>query len=262
MGTIGITPGYDFGTTEVPTRAKFFQQAQGLGITNVQFDDVNQALIASYGGEVSGTTGASMPGEGYLWTDPAGNTWIETVDGPVRINRNDGGWESMRWNCNTRTGGSIDPRGFACELEGAGGSENSMRFRTIQRSILGGTGYVIGVRTDTSTSGPGRIIGKGIVEMEGGFARAGTNQWKLLFASNAPGPQLCSTDGADVSAYWHHYGYDSAGLPIASGDEFFCGLLLGPDSGTSHYSDGASGVEVGEAYMLFYYYGGETPIRT
>jgi hypothetical protein len=262
MGTISITPGYDFGTTEVPTNAKFKQAANGIQITGVQLQNVDQALVASYGGEVSGTTGASLPGEGYMWVDPAGNTWIETIGGPVRINRNDGGFESKRWDINTRAAGFIDPRGFACEVEGAGGSENSLRFRSIQRSVLGGTGYVLGVCPDTSFSGPQRVVGKGVVEVEGGFTRStGTNFWKLLFWSNAPAAQLWSTGGADVAAYWQHYGYDSAGLDIAAAGEWWSGLCLGPDSGTSHYSDGASGVEVGDAYALCYFYGTDIPLR-
>lgn len=262
MPSVEITPGYDFSTTEVPTKALFQQAASGLTVGKIQFSNVDVSLVASYGGDVSGTTGASLPGEGYLWTDPEGNTWIETVDGPVRLNRNDGGFESKRWHCNVRTGGSVDPRGYACEIEGAGGSENSLRFRTIQRSLLGGTGYCIGVNPNTCFSGAHRIVGKGIVEVEGGFARAVSNQWKLAFYSNAAGAQLMATDGADVSAYWHHYGYDSAGLPINAGDEWWLGMCLGADSGMSHYTDGSSGAEVGECYMLCYFYGCDTPMRT
>jgi hypothetical protein len=262
MPSVEITPGYDFGLTEIPTKNKFLQAALGIDIGKIQFEDVDVSLVASYGGEVSGSTGASLPGEGYLWTDPAGNTWIETVDGPVRLNRNDGGWESMRWHNNTRLVGQDDARGFGVELEGAGGSENSMRFRTIMRSVVGGSGYIVGIATNTASSGPERIVGKGIVEMYGGFGFAtGSNFWKLLFASNAPAAQYVTTDGADAAAYWVHYGYDSAGLPLTAGKEWYHGMLLGPDSGTSHWSDGASGVEVGEAYMLCYFYGSDTPLK-
>jgi hypothetical protein len=215
MPSVEITPGYDFGLTEIPTKNKFLQAALGIDIGKIQFEDVDVSLVASYGGEVSGSTGASLPGEGYLWTDPAGNTWIETVDGPVRLNRNDGGWESMRWHNNTRLVGQDDARGFGVELEGAGGSENSMRFEHcfVRPRAHRRQGHRRDVRRLRVRHG--------------------------LQLLEAPLRKQCARRGKE----WYH------------------GMLLGPDSGTSHWSDGASGVEVGEAYMLCYFYGSDTPLK-
>jgi hypothetical protein len=102
-----ITPGYDFGVNETPDFSKMMLQAK-VTIADLGIDDLQDAnFIGVVRGTESGTTGASLPGEAWLWADPTGNIWIEsnfdlqtTVSLPRRacyLSKAGGGWATVRY---------------------------------------------------------------------------------------------------------------------------------------------------------------------
>lgn len=73
-----ITPGYDFEATETPNAAKLLIQAKGLTIAGLTADDLPIAVASVIDSIESGTTGASLPAEGWMWVDGNNNIWVET----------------------------------------------------------------------------------------------------------------------------------------------------------------------------------------
>lgn len=89
-----IVPGYDFGQTEIPTQANFFQMTAGMTITGVDQSYIDSAVI----GIKSEDSAVSLPSEGWLWLGPDGSLWVNTRWGPSRVYRaNWGGQETKRY---------------------------------------------------------------------------------------------------------------------------------------------------------------------
>jgi hypothetical protein len=90
-----ITPGYDFGATEIPTRDKLLKQATGLQISGIPDENLANTLTREI---ISNTTAASnLPGEGALWCDGRGNLWGCTRWGNVQLRRYGGGSTTRRF---------------------------------------------------------------------------------------------------------------------------------------------------------------------
>jgi len=88
-----ITPGYIFGTTEIPNRAKFLLQASGLGVTDIPasaFGDIFSLVVSE-------TNPTTISAEGMLWIDAKGNLWGRNAQGTVCVRSVDGGWETNRF---------------------------------------------------------------------------------------------------------------------------------------------------------------------
>lgn len=92
--SLTIKPGYDFEADEVPTQDKFLRAARGVEVSGIDLSFLDATLIAH---KFTTASGVTLPSEGWLWTDGAGNTWVQTANGAVRWGRNEGGWESRRW---------------------------------------------------------------------------------------------------------------------------------------------------------------------
>lgn len=114
--SLTIKPGYDFEAFETPTREKFLRAARGLEIAGIDSSYIGADLVAH---KFTTSSGVSLPAEGWLWTDGAGNTWVQTANGAVRMGRNEGGWESRRWSHAGNTTGKGNKGDYT------GGSEDS-----------------------------------------------------------------------------------------------------------------------------------------
>jgi hypothetical protein len=84
-----ITPGYDFTTTEVPTKAHLQQMISGGEVYGIDISQINSTLI----GIKTADSSVSLPAEGWMWTDVAGCVWVRSRFGPVKLWR--GGWGGM-----------------------------------------------------------------------------------------------------------------------------------------------------------------------
>jgi hypothetical protein len=96
-----ITPGYDFETHGVPTRALLGLMASGMSVRDISLYQLDSGLILL---SVSDDSLPSLAGEGWLWFDARGNLWGRTSHGQVIVRKCDGGWESSRYpqsNANT-----------------------------------------------------------------------------------------------------------------------------------------------------------------
>lgn len=72
-----ITPGYDFGQAEVPTFARFIQQAQGLNITGFDFTDLAEDFTYIFNGQDTDGSGMTLADlEGAMWYSPLGDLWM------------------------------------------------------------------------------------------------------------------------------------------------------------------------------------------
>lgn len=94
---INIIPGYDFGVNEVPNRETLLRQARYMKISGIGLDQIDASLVGYKSGTTSGTTSSSLPAPGWMWADPGGSLWIETDHGPVKLHRDGGGFESVRY---------------------------------------------------------------------------------------------------------------------------------------------------------------------
>jgi hypothetical protein len=97
MPALEIIPGYDFDAKEVPTRQKLLRQAQDLQIYNIPLSSVAATILSMVFGDVSNTSGATPPGEGWIWVSPAGDRYFGGVERASRLWQAQGGWESDRF---------------------------------------------------------------------------------------------------------------------------------------------------------------------
>jgi len=85
-----ITPGYDFGVNEIPTRAKLEAMTAGMSISGVDISQINVALV---GIKYQAETTTSLPAEGWMAHNAQGGLWVESRYGRVQLWR--GGWGGM-----------------------------------------------------------------------------------------------------------------------------------------------------------------------
>jgi hypothetical protein len=125
--SLTIKPGYDFETFETPTREKLLRMATGLEVSGIDASYLDASLIAH---KFTTSSGVTLPAEGWMWTDGAGNTWVEGANGPVRFFRTAGGWESNRYQFS----GADFPKGNKLDCSGTA-EESTVR-------LIGDTGHV------------------------------------------------------------------------------------------------------------------------
>ena len=95
--SLTITPGYDFQTTEVPTRATLQQCVLGMSITGIPQSMIDSTLVSQM---YTTSTSVSLPGEGWIDYDQHGRLWVKSRWGHVCLHRgNWGGWETRRYPC-------------------------------------------------------------------------------------------------------------------------------------------------------------------
>jgi len=103
---MNITPGYNFGATEVPKNATLALSVAGMSLTGIDISQIATTIL----GIKHGNTDTSLPDVGWMQRDDANGIWIKTEAeitaspggefdyGRVRLFRaNWGGWESNRY---------------------------------------------------------------------------------------------------------------------------------------------------------------------
>lgn len=89
-----ITPGYDFGQFEKPSRETLLRMIEGMTITGIGFANLDTAVNVV---TVNDSTAASnLPNNGSLWVDSRNNLWGRTKWGDVIVRRAAGGLETNR----------------------------------------------------------------------------------------------------------------------------------------------------------------------
>lgn len=241
---ITVVPGYDFGVNEVPDRETLLRQARFLQVSGLDLSHIDATLIGYKGGDTSGTTSASLPSPGWMWADPGGSVWVETDHGPVKLHRDGGGFETVRWgqtfapetavprpghpwsaspavagaqhtdgvNLSAGDSGALGmwDEGFIDSANGAVHSRNAM----------------LSAETVATTASFPRLVGRGItlIYIQG-------TQTPLDFTTRTPAAfRVLTTNnhwsGAFISAFSNVIG----GLDR----EVWYGMFLAPHSGTSH----------------------------
>lgn len=88
-----ITPGYTFGATEIPNRAKLGLMVSGMSINAIDISQIDPGLI----GISTAPSYVSLAAEGHMRHDYLNSLWVQTKDGEVKLFRaNWGGWETLR----------------------------------------------------------------------------------------------------------------------------------------------------------------------
>lgn len=225
---LDIIPGYNFGVTERPTQEKFKRQARDLQVSGVGLEHLDADLVAH---AFQADSSPSLSAQGWLWTDGAGNTWVETLRGPCRMHRAQGGWESNRyqWRGNPTKPG--DPGSFGT----ASGGETLVG--CVGNGDLAGMtagGIYNGYPEDSAVSGAyTRMCGRGFLDMDTANATDTREQLVALMRTSSSG------DTWDAA-----HDYDSV-VPLR---KHFAGTLIGDIYGRSMawvygcaiYGDGAS----------------------
>jgi hypothetical protein len=94
---IDITPGYDFGVTEVPTNAKLQLMLTAMQIANIPKSSLDTGLFGVEYGWLTGSTMATLADEGAILYDLAGKIWVKTATGVCNLRNPDmGGYETVR----------------------------------------------------------------------------------------------------------------------------------------------------------------------
>jgi len=165
-----ITPGYDFTAAEVPTFNKMLQAALGLQIADLGLADLPADLIAMVTGTVSGSTGSSLPAEGWMWYTPAGELWVETrwllpgigaASGTSEqriacpLFRPQGGYGSVRWRLAAIT------TEIGTNITTTTRHDNDERFHVWGETNTNGAsdgGRCLGLNWETGTSGSRAVV--------------------------------------------------------------------------------------------------------
>lgn len=155
-----ITPGYTFGTNEVPTRAKLENSLLGITLTGLsasQFPTDVRGLI------ITATSTPSMVSEGLLWRDGIGALWVNSRWGPVKMFRaNWGGWETRRVTMGASSGTLPQPVGGGYGRVINPTTGNTVPSNVIWQNWATGAAYMYWYPLDTPVSGAYcRILGRG-----------------------------------------------------------------------------------------------------
>ncbi len=206
-----IVAGYDFGPQEIPNRAKLLQMATGLQVRDLDSDRIPGTFIRTLDGDVSGTSGATLPAIGWLWADPGGNLWVEQfsiASGAVTnqtsriIWRAEGGWVSGRW-MTLNSFGSLPGNPFVGVAGAANNTEPAVTFRQEDQG-LGGNGRTSFVNMETNTTGAADLIGRGM-------ANYGLTTNFQVSASEAFAQQTGIRDGGGGGQWWFKANMKTAG---------------------------------------------------
>jgi hypothetical protein len=233
-----IIPGYDFAATEIPRFATMLLQAQGLEVQNLTLDDISMAnIVGMTRGNTSDATGSSLPAEGWMWSDPTGNVWIETTwETPVservrcQLYRTLGGWASVRYPFHGPSGSGAE--GAQVNPVTNYFNEEDVRVFEQHNNFLADGGKGLACVHECSVSGPrAMVIGRGgfTAQVAGSIALGDGDTRKLV---------------RNASAGWS-FGDATATLGVRPHK----GTWLGPDGGST----------VGASYtvkLLFHYYAG------
>ena len=203
--TISITPGYDFGPNETPTRATLQQAAAGLQITGIPVSSLAAGIIAVH---INDTTAASnLPGEGFLWVDARNNIWGRTGDGDVIVRRYQGGWETNRFKCLGDVGGNPnEPPGVAWIVSTVSANSTSINdMRTARGRQTGETGAQLQPFVNQETAASSfdthfRFVGRGP-----------TRFYCPGFLPSSPSPRMKGRMNGSFSSYWVATDFDAAG---------------------------------------------------
>jgi hypothetical protein len=169
-----ITPGYTFGTNEVPTRAKLENSLLGITLTGLsasQFPTDVRGLI------ITATSTPSMVAEGLLWRDGIGALWVNSRWGPVKMFRaNWGGWETRRVTVGALSGTLPQPVGAGYGRVYNPGVGDTVASNVIFQNMLTvGAPYHHFFPLDTPVSGNYcRLLGRGANIVYHSSARAAT----------------------------------------------------------------------------------------
>lgn len=239
---ITIIPGYDFGVNEVPNRETLIRQAKFMKISGIGLDQIDATLVGYKSGTTSGTTGSSLPAPGWMWADPSGSLWLETDHGPVKMHRDGGGFESVRY-AQSYAPETIDSHpgspyladaadSTARQTEGvnlgAGASETISlwdEFFSDSNNGVGSNSLMMNAETmPTGTTYP-RLVGRGLTL----FYVAGS-QSHHDFCCRVPGAiRVASTNN-----HWSGAFITTASNVISGNTkEQFYGVFIAPHSGTS-----------------------------
>jgi hypothetical protein len=151
--------------------------AMGLGVTDLSIQDIAEVLIGVINGNDSGTTGASLPTQsGWMWADPAGNTWLQTykVDAsgttqlvPSLLFSATGGWYTHRWYGPDAAGSADQPLnlGQLCWADAASDATEAFGYnRSFADTDVVGGGCVGRFGPDASPAASGahhNLVGRG-----------------------------------------------------------------------------------------------------
>jgi hypothetical protein len=205
-----ITPGYDFGVNEIPTRDKFLAQAQGMSVGDISSDILDANFLTLLIGDTSGASGGLLTDQGQLWISPDGSVWGRTGRGDVQVHRAEGGWETNRINFvgdnhGEGAGWTMDDVATNVSLSG---DPDALRYDT-------GAGIDLFITAETTHSGPMRLTGRGVCRyvLESGKAvsessfRKHSNQFRI--------------HGPPVNAFWDNQDF------FTSDQQRFVGPALG-----------------------------------
>lgn len=156
-----IKPGYDFGVNEVPTRDTLLRQARKLQITGIGLSLIDATLIAQ---SIQSASSPSLPSEGWLWSDGAGNLWVETTNGQCRAHRAQGGWETRRYSWS----GAATKPGDPGQISGGANGE-TLAFASgndVVAAMNNGAIYNAYPEDSAVSGGFTRMCGRGFLDMD------------------------------------------------------------------------------------------------
>lgn len=99
MPAFSITPGFDFGVNDKPTRATLIDQALSLRIIGLTEGEIDPSIPTILFGDVSNDTGALQAASprATLWNAPNGDLFVVEQSGHQKLWRYEGGWETQRY---------------------------------------------------------------------------------------------------------------------------------------------------------------------
>lgn len=156
-----VTPGYDFATTEVPTREKL-----GLAMTGMSLTGIGASLFPSGTTyiTITDTSQVTLPFEGMLWVDSRTNLWGLTRRGMVIVRRSAGGWETNRFLMHADGGGAVVPPGEALRFNNPVAGDTNESNCVMGRYTSNDADPALPVALSTDTVGSGtfaRVVFKG-----------------------------------------------------------------------------------------------------
>lgn len=198
-----ITPGYDFGPTEVPRRDTLLLQATALQVTGIPLSSVDAAILKI--SINSATNATNLPSEGSLWVDAHGDLWGRTADGDVRVRRTVGGWETNRFKCFGDIGGNVyEAPGIPCHIVTATANSTNIDSARVARSRQAGDSGIqlqafCSLTTSYSVASPNlRFTGRGPTRL---FCQG--------FLPSTVAPRYRGYNNPSFASYWIAQDYET-----------------------------------------------------